>query len=61
MSNFKPLRQAFLEMLKDRLDILPKGSDVTVAVTVHGIPGTISNMRRGFNWHHPIATSSLKK
>lgn len=38
MGNFQPLRQAFLEMLKDRLDTLPQGSDVTVAVTVHGMP-----------------------
>jgi len=38
MGEFKPLRQAFLEMLKDRLDIIPKGSSVTVAVTVHGMP-----------------------
>lgn len=38
MGNFQPLRQAFLEMLKDRLDLLPEGSDVTVAVTVHGMP-----------------------
>lgn len=38
MGNFKPLRQAFLEMLKDRLNTLPGGSDVTVAVTVHGMP-----------------------
>jgi hypothetical protein len=38
MGEFKPMRQAFLEMLKDRLDTLPKGSDVKVAVTVHGMP-----------------------
>ena len=38
MGDFKPLRQAFLEMLKDRLDTIPQGSDVTVAVTVHGMP-----------------------
>jgi len=38
MGNYQPLRQAFLEMLKDRLDTLPQGSDVTVAVTVHGMP-----------------------
>jgi protoheme ferro-lyase len=38
MGNFQPLRQAFLEMLKDRLDTLPEGSDVMVAVTVHGMP-----------------------
>jgi protoheme ferro-lyase len=38
MGDFKPLRQAFLEMLKDRLDTLPEGADVMVAVTVHGMP-----------------------
>jgi len=38
MGDFQPLRQAFLEMLKDRLDALPEGSDVTVGVTVHGMP-----------------------
>jgi protoheme ferro-lyase len=38
MGEFKPMRQAFLEMLKDRLDTLPEGSDVKVAVTVHGMP-----------------------
>jgi len=38
MGQFKPLRQAYLEMLKDRLDTLPEGADVTVAVTVHGMP-----------------------
>ena len=38
MGEFKPMRQAFLEMLKDRLDTLPEGSDVKVVVTVHGMP-----------------------
>jgi hypothetical protein len=38
MGQFQPLRQAYLEMLKDRLDTLPEGSDVTVAVTAHGMP-----------------------
>lgn len=38
MGNFQPLRQAFLEMLKDRLDGLPENSDVKVCVTVHGMP-----------------------
>ncbi|MCP4713927.1 MAG: hypothetical protein GY868_02330 [Deltaproteobacteria bacterium] len=38
MGGFKPLRQAYLHMLKDRLDTLPEGADVTVAVTVHGLP-----------------------
>ncbi len=38
MGDFQPLRQAFLDMLKDSLDTLPEGSDVKVAVTVHGMP-----------------------
>ncbi len=38
MGNFQPLRQAYLAMLKDRLDTFPQGSDVLVAVTVHGMP-----------------------
>lgn len=38
MGDFQPLRQAFLDMLKDRFDTLPEGADVTVAVTVHGMP-----------------------
>lgn len=38
MGNFQPARQAFLDMLKDRLDTLPGDSDVFVAVTVHGMP-----------------------
>lgn len=38
MGDFQPMRQAHLEMLKDRLDTLPEGVDVTVAVTVHGMP-----------------------
>jgi protoheme ferro-lyase len=38
MGDFQPLRQAFLEMLKDRLDTIPEGSSITVAVTVHGMP-----------------------
>jgi protoheme ferro-lyase len=38
IGNFQPMRQAYLEMLKDRLDTIPEGSDVTVAVTVHGMP-----------------------
>jgi hypothetical protein len=38
MGEFKSMRQAFLEMLKDRMDTLPEGSDVKVAVTVHGMP-----------------------
>jgi len=38
MCHFKPLRDAFLAMLKDRLDTLPKSASVFVAVTVHGMP-----------------------
>ena len=38
MGNFQPLRQAFLDMLKDRLDTIPEGKDVMVGVTVHGMP-----------------------
>ena len=38
MGQFQPMRQAFVDMLKDRLDTLPKSADVTVAVTVHGMP-----------------------
>jgi hypothetical protein len=38
MGHFQPMRQAFLAMLKDRLDTLPKNASVTVAVTVHGMP-----------------------
>jgi protoheme ferro-lyase len=38
MGNFQPARQAFLEMLKDRLDTIPEGKDVFIAVTVHGMP-----------------------
>ena len=34
MGEFKPMRQAFLEMLKDRLDTLPEGSDVKVVGVV---------------------------
>ncbi|MCP4198809.1 MAG: hypothetical protein GY869_28300 [Planctomycetes bacterium] len=38
MGDFQPLRQAYLDMLKDRLDTLPEGGDITVAVTIHGMP-----------------------
>ena len=38
MGNYQPLRQAFLDMLKDRLDSIPEGSKVFVGVTVHGMP-----------------------
>ena len=38
LGNFKALRDAYLAMLRDRLDTLPKNSSVAVAVTVHGMP-----------------------
>jgi protoheme ferro-lyase len=38
MGDFQALRQAYLDMLKDRLDSLPEGKDVTVAITIHGMP-----------------------
>lgn len=38
MGHFQPMRQAFIDMLKNRLDTVTKGTDVMVAVTVHGMP-----------------------
>jgi hypothetical protein len=38
MGQFKPMRAAYLAMLKDRLAALPQRADVTVAVTTHGMP-----------------------
>lgn len=38
MGNFQPLRQAFLEMLKDRLDLLPQDANVAVVLSTHGMP-----------------------
>lgn len=38
MGKFKPLRDAYLAMLEDRLVTLPKSASVAVAVTVHGLP-----------------------
>lgn len=40
LGDFPVLRQAYLTMLKDRLDTLPKGGevDVKVAISVHGMP-----------------------
>lgn len=38
IGEFQPLRQAFLDMLKDRLDTIAEGKDVFLAVTVHGMP-----------------------
>jgi protoheme ferro-lyase len=40
LGDFPVLRQAYLDMLRDRLDTLPRGRDVDVkvAVSVHGMP-----------------------
>ncbi len=40
LGDFPVLRQAYLNMLRDRLDTLPRGTDidVKVAVSVHGMP-----------------------
>lgn len=38
MGEFEPLRRAYRTMLQDRLDTLPDGSEVTVAVSAHGMP-----------------------
>jgi len=38
MGKFKPLRDAYIAMLKDRLDTLPRSASVAVAMTVHGLP-----------------------
>jgi protoheme ferro-lyase len=38
LGQFPSMRQAFIDMLKDRLDTLPQGADVAVAVAVHGMP-----------------------
>jgi protoheme ferro-lyase len=40
LGDFPVLRQAYLTMLRDRLDTLPKGKDVDVkvAISVHGMP-----------------------
>ncbi len=38
MGLYQPYRKAFLEMLKDRLDTLPKDASITVVVSVHGMP-----------------------
>jgi protoheme ferro-lyase len=40
LGDFPVLRQAYLNMLRDRLDALPKGKevDVKVAISVHGMP-----------------------
>jgi protoheme ferro-lyase len=38
MGHFQPMRQAFIEMVKDRLDTIPAGSDVLIAVATHGMP-----------------------
>jgi len=38
IGHFQPMRQAFLEMLEERLNKLPEDSNVTVAIAVHGMP-----------------------
>lgn len=38
MGLYQPYRQAFYEMVKDRLDTLPKDASVTVVLSVHGMP-----------------------
>ena len=38
IGHFQPMRQAFLEMLKDGLIYSQKNAEVTVAITVHGMP-----------------------
>lgn len=38
LGDFKPLRDAYVAMLRDRLDTLPRDATVAVAVTVHGLP-----------------------
>ncbi|MFC1669015.1 hypothetical protein ACFL20_01370, partial [Spirochaetota bacterium] len=38
MGNYKSLREAYLAMLKDRLNTLPKKASVAVAVATHGTP-----------------------
>jgi hypothetical protein len=38
MGHFKPMRDAYLSMLKDKLDTLPSGSSVKMVWSVHGMP-----------------------
>jgi len=38
MSHFKPMRDGYLLMLKDKLDTLPAGSSVKMVWSVHGMP-----------------------
>jgi hypothetical protein len=38
LGHFPPMRQGFIQLLKNRLDILPKGASVKVAVSIHGMP-----------------------
>jgi len=38
LGHFPPMRQGFVQLLKDRLDTLPKGASLKVAVSVHGMP-----------------------
>lgn len=38
LGDFKPTRDAYLNMLRERLDTLPKGASLKVVVSVHGMP-----------------------
>jgi len=38
MGNFKPMRDGYLLMFKDRLDTIPAGASVKMAWSVHGMP-----------------------
>lgn len=38
MGQFPALGQAYLDMLKDRLDTLPRDASVKIAITTHGMP-----------------------
>ena len=55
---FQPMRQSFIDMLKDRLDTLPEKSDIFVALTIHGMPW--DQMRYdAWNTFGPIYTEKL--
>ena len=38
LGHFPPMREGFIQLLKDRLDTLPQGASVKIAVSVHGMP-----------------------
>ena len=38
LGDFQPTRQAYLNMLRERLDTLPQGASLKVVVSVHGMP-----------------------